>query len=156
MKTLSFIFLLAFSIGCKKSDPNVINISAVTNILLEDQQGNNLLTSPAKINIKEIQLYYVIDGKRVSAYNALMDAPKGFEIMKDQNGKEVLRVYLNINQDKYPLTLIRFSESDTDTIKAEFIRKKGSILCSRIWYNEIIKWDVADPLAREEHFTVVK
>lgn len=155
MKIISFLILLVFAAGCKKID-GPVNISAAANILLLDTEGNNLLTSPQKVKIEDIQLYYVNDGQAVSANNGLMNAPKGFEIIKDQNGQEFLRVYLNINDDKYPLTLIRFSESDTDTIKTEFSRNNESVLCSKIWYNEILKWDVNDRSARDEQFTVVK
>jgi len=156
MRTLSLLFLLALTFGCKKSNSGDIDISAATNILLLDAQGNNLLVSPAKINVENIQVYYVKDGQTLSAYNGLMDTPKGVKVIKNQNGQEVLRVYLNTNEEEFPLTLIRFSESDTDTIKATFNRKNGSVLCSKIWHNEVLKWDVTDPQAGEEHFTIIK
>lgn len=136
MKTLStllFSFILLFCISCKK---NVDTVSRTVDITVLNQQGQNLLASPALYTKENINIYYVVNGQA-----QLYTGPnKGFFFSTDYNTTAApwMRIDLNFDRkEKYPLTLIKFGNTKTDTIKAKFKITKHLIELQTIWFNGV-------------------
>lgn len=146
------VFLFAFS--CKKESVESVNIEANARILLMDNQSRNLLAEPIAIDINNINIYYVINGKQVLQNNGNLDYPKSFRIINDQDGENVLDVFLNNSNEPMPVTLVSFGNSDVDTIRCEYRREKLSVICTKIWYNNDLKYDVKMNMDRK--FSVIK
>jgi len=157
MNILKLSFVLSFflfSFSCKKGSEDTVNIDARASILLLNNQSKNLLSEPVEIKYEDINIYYMIDGKKVLQYHGNLDYPKMFRIIQDKDGENILDVYLNITNEAMPVTLISFSDSETDTIRSEYRREKGSVICTKIWYNDELKFDINT--SSDHRFTVIK
>lgn len=133
----SFIFLL---FGCKNKTINSVVIDTHIDILLVSPTGDNLIDQN-EINDNNIKIYYLIDGKKELFSKGNLDYPKGYTIVKNSDNRNIFRLFPNDNQET-PITLIEFPNSDIDTIKCEFYKSSSSTICTQVWYNNVVKWDV--------------
>jgi hypothetical protein len=98
----------------------------------------------------------LIDENKELFYRGNFDYPRGYALLEDANGEKYLRLFLN-TQGELPVTLIQFNDTDIDTIECEFIRKNGNINCAKIWYNDVLEWNVKDKNSSENReITIIK
>lgn len=146
MKCL-LIVLVAFSIiSCSSEDTkNAVFISGGVEFNVLDIQGNDLLNPQIESNFnntENIKIYFVINGEAVLFDKPNLDLPKGYLIYKKEN-EDVYRMGLFVNlEGNTTTTLIKWNNTETDTIKCE-IERKGNyyISVSKVWYNNILKYD---------------
>jgi len=155
-KTYLLFFALALmSLSCTKRTDGPVIIEVDADILVMDEESDNLLESD-DLKTENLKIYYLINGKKTLYFNGNLDYPKGFTLIKNQDQESALRVFLNTDIHT-PVTLIEYREGNTDTIKAAFNRKGASIRCTKIWYNEVLKWDAESRQFPEfRTFTVIK
>ena len=133
LPTVAILLIALFLSSCKNSGP----YSIMVDITVLDQQGENLLASPVGYKRENIDIYYVIDGK-AQLYNP--NTNKGFQLFKDLNNNEVIRIDLNHDRkQKYPLTLVKFGTSTVDTLKAKFKHTSHSSELQTVWLNGVQK-----------------
>lgn len=146
MKCL-LIVLVAFSIiSCSSEDiKNAVFISGGVEFNVLDIQGNDLLNPQIESNFnntENIKIYFVINGEAVLFDKPNLDLPKGYLIYKKEN-EDVYRMGLFVNlEGNTTTTLIKWNNTETDTIKCE-IERKGNyyISVSKVWYNNVLKYD---------------
>lgn len=146
MKCL-LIVLVAFSIiSCSSEDTkNAVFISGGVEFNVLDIQGNDLLNPQIESNFnitENIKIYFVINGEAVLFDKPNLDLPKGYLIYKKEN-EDVYRMGLFVNlEGNTTTTLIKWNNTETDTIKCE-IERKGNyyISVSKVWYNNVLKYD---------------
>ena len=146
MKCL-LIVLVAFSIiSCSFEDiKNAVFISGGVEFNVLDIQGNDLLNPQIESNFnntENIKIYFVINGEAVLFDKPNLDLPKGYLIYKKEN-EDVYRMGLFVNlEGNTTTTLIKWNNTETDTIKCE-IERKGNyyISVSKVWYNNVLKYD---------------
>lgn len=140
---LSLLALTTIFIACEK-DINSTYIDTSISILLVNEQNQNLLAPPAIINSSDINLYYLVNGVPQLFNKPTADAPKGFLINKDPEGRTLLRIFPNDSDEKFPITLLKIGNSTMDTIKCENDKKGSHYLSSiRVWHNGVLKYDIA-------------
>lgn len=157
MKCL-LIVLVAFSIiSCSSEDiKNAVFISGGVEFNVLDIQGNDLLNPQIESNFnntENIKIYFVINGEAVLFDKPNLDLPKGYLIYKKEN-EDVYRMGLFVNlEGNTTTTLIKWNNTETDTIKCE-IERKGNyyISVSKVWYNNVLKYDCDG----EIYFEIVK
>jgi hypothetical protein len=60
------------------------------------------------------------------------------------------------NTDKstsYPITYIKWSEMDADTLKCKIDRNGSSVICKKVWLNNKLVWQSYDT---ERFFEIIK
>ncbi len=135
-----FLFVLFCLFSCEESKTCCTIINNEINLSVQNQQGKNLLSSPALFTKNNIETYHVINGKAQVFSQPNLDAEKGFLLLKDGNGKEFVRVFPYYNKkEKTSLTLIKFSDTKTDTLECEFKFSGSSVLLQKVWYNGVLK-----------------
>ena len=157
MKT-PFLALLSILCGfsCKKSTDNAVVIDAIVNIQIVDGQNKNLIGEASSVYFNDLKIYYLIDENKELFYRGNFDYPRGYALLEDANGEKYLRLFLN-TQGELPVTLIQFNDTDIDTIECEFIRKNGNINCAKIWYNDVLEWNIKDKNSSENReITIIK
>jgi len=157
MKTPILLLLLIVSgFSCKKSTDNAVVIDINVDIQLVDDQDKNLIDQVPSVDFNDLKIYYVVNGKKDLFYNGNYGYPKGYGILESLNGDKYLRLFPN-TKGEMPVTLIQFNETDIDTVKCEFYKKESNIICTKVWYNNVLKWDVADKNSSEtREITIVK
>ncbi|MES2417571.1 MAG: hypothetical protein V4541_05255 [Bacteroidota bacterium] len=149
MKQLKLTLLtsmLFFFVACEKSAKDVYLTHI--DIAVLNQQGQNLIGAASTYNESNIKIYQIINGQPQLYNEPNLDADKGFSIINVETGNEKIRVFANymIRQPKSEI-LIKFGNTQVDTINCEFSINEGSAFLEKVWYNGVLK-------SRE--FTIIK
>jgi hypothetical protein len=122
-------------------------ISIDLDIKFENAEGINLTNSESGINVGNITVSYFTK----SVWHPVANA-----IPIDREGEQYIRLFLNpeANDENTSETRIDFLSGESDIIKAELSTSSNSILLEKVWYNEVMKWDVDQ--RTERVITVVK
>jgi hypothetical protein len=148
MKQLTIFFFIAgiaSILSC--NNDNIIKgviVDVGVNIFLKDEQGENLLNT-SNYNSDNFKIFHEIDGQKIEVYNPLMDSPKGFSIINENNLKYI---NLSMNMDEnvaIPITYIQWNDTDTDTLKTTYSRKENSVIWNKLWLNNKVVWDSGTP-----------
>lgn len=146
MKYISIIFVFIFIVSCSSDETkNAVFIGGGVEFNVLDIQGNDLLNPQIESNFnntENIKIYFVINGEAVLFDKPNLDLPKGYLIYKKEN-EDVYRMGLFVNlEGNTTTTLIKWNNTETDTIKCE-IERKGNyyISVSKVWYNNVLKYD---------------
>lgn len=139
MKNLIVILAILMCSSCSKDDNNKEdNFSLYNSMLinLRDNQGNNILNTNSYLT-NNIKIFYVNNGVATEFYQPNLDNPKAYSII---NSGENLRIglSLNHNEEDFPVTYIKWNETDTDTIKAHYNRSENHILLDKVWINNVL------------------
>jgi hypothetical protein len=136
-----FVFGMLFS--CNKETPKSDVVDTQVDIIIEDSNGNNLLsgTTPSTINVDSIKLMYLINGNTHTVYNEHLDCQRNVCYIGDA-GSERVRIFPNdVAEEEYPITYINWGNGDTDTLKCHFVRKdngnESSVVCDSVWLNDV-------------------
>lgn len=149
----NFILLLMISFfSCNSNDenqPSATNIDAVVRFYVLNNQGDDLLNpnNQNSIDTDNLKIYEIINGEEVEVNNPNMDAPKGFWISPPEGKFDKYRLSLTLNileDSNTTITLLKWSESDLDSFKAELEKGEDYIICKKIWVNDIKVWDMIE------------
>lgn len=142
------LILAAVLLLCACSQDNPVPSSYVVDnyvdIYLKNEQGDNLLNT-SEFNSNEFKIFYLLNGNAVEIYNPQMDAPRNFFIITETD-PICMRLFLNdVASESFPITYIKWNETDTDTLKASFLRGENYVRCSGVWLNDELVWDQSTP-----------
>ncbi|MDR6843611.1 hypothetical protein [Flavobacterium granuli] len=164
MKNIYILFLVILCISCNDNDdPEIIDgvvINENVDVYLKNSAGENILGTD-KYPENSISIKYLIGGKEFGyGYNstgAILDNPKGFFIEKlsEQETGKGMRIFLNADSSEdYPITYLRWNETETDILKAKYKRMGGSVLLEKLWLNDVLVLGVEGQTTR--YITIVK
>ena len=151
MRQLILLLMISF-FSCSSNDenqPSATNIDAVVRFYVLNEQGDDLLNpnNQNSIETSNLKIYELINGKEVEVNNPNSDAPRGFWVSPPEGkfDKYSLGLTLNILEDSNTtITLLKWSESDSDSFKAELKKGDNYIICQKIWVNDIKVWDMIE------------
>lgn len=105
------------------------------------------------LNQNSFKVIYKINGERIEVNDKNLDYPKGFFVYQHENEYRI-RVFPNADKNSsYPITYIKWSEIDTDTLKCEMDRNGNSGICKKVWLNNELVWQAYDT---ERFFVIIK
>jgi len=142
---MKYLIILAFGMlfSCSKNNIDSEVIDTHVDIVVEDANGNNILSgaSPIFINPDSIELMYLINGNTQSVRNKDLDCPNSVCYISDL-GRERIRIFPNdSDKEEYPITYIKWGNGDFDTLKCHFVRKNNgnisSVVCDKVWFNDL-------------------
>lgn len=139
--------LLIFSCNSNKEDCFVMSTRVTMSVKSHD--GKDLLDpkNPNAFHENDIRLFYLKKGKKTRSDDPYVLSVDFF----DQRHEYVVGIHPNT---KFPITLIQWAESDTDTIKCKIERSDCSEICTQVWFNGKEKWKITDGTPR--FFEIVK
>ncbi len=150
MKNLMLLItsLLLFS-ACKKKANNVSKVFDVSVDFSVVNSNNEDLLNPENtdaFNQSQIGIYYDMDGEPVYYHNTnnyMADHPNAhFFYKEDTDSLYTIRIFLNSDKSvAYPITYIKWNETDMDTIKATYMRTENIMRLDSIWYNNNPIWN---------------
>lgn len=147
---ISILFTILISLfSCKKTKDVIVDIGIGINVV--NQQGQNLLSAPAVLNMDNIDVYYVENGVAKLFYNKDLGTPKAFKIL-GLSGSESIFLFPNEVNEDFPATLIKFGSLGTDTIKCQYQRTDGNLICTKVWLNGQLKYTYSG----ERTITIIK
>ncbi|SOU86995.1 hypothetical protein [Tenacibaculum dicentrarchi] len=140
MRNFILLFLSCiFLISCEDNNPSSTVIANFVDLSLSDKEGNDLLDPINKNGIKENEImhFYLVNGVKKEFYNSSYDSPKNILIYNEE-GKYFVRIFLNTIKDKNGevISLIQWSENDTDTIKATLQTTKNTTIIINPKFND--------------------
>lgn len=143
MKNLIFaipIVLVLMISSCSKEEHPFATVSQMTFIKLQDKQGNNLFdpSQEGYYDPRDIKIFYERNGKLEEFYHGNLDMPRNFRI----DPQEFDRDYIMALVVDSKITVIKWNETESDTIQAEFM--DGGIpnaIVTKIFLNGELKWD---------------
>lgn len=134
-----FSIVLFCLLSCEGSTNCCTIIDRDVNLTVQNQQGQNLLVSPAMFTKSNIETYHVINGQAQLFNQPNLDADKGFLVLEGTTGK-IIRIFPYFNKnEKISRTLIKFGDTKIDTIDCEFTFSGSSVLLQKVWYNGTLK-----------------
>lgn len=143
-KVLSLIALgLIIFISCKKTSDFSYTKDIKIEILLSDNEGFDLFDpeSYTYFNKDSIKIFYIINGVEVEINNTLLDPPRNFYVNYTR-GRFRLQLFPNHDiSEEFPITLIKFNQTATDTVRCSYERNSSSITCTKVWYNSNLAWE---------------
>jgi hypothetical protein len=143
MKPITLIIITAMAFFSCKKDKESLNIDTGIEINVKDNIGNDLLNPIFNNAFSEsnIKIYYLIDGEKKEVYNPNYTYPRNFRI-SEKEGVYYMTLWPNTTEkDEFPITYIKWNETDTDTIKCSFSRTENSVICIKVWYNGTLMWN---------------
>lgn len=160
------LFLMSFLLlsACKKETDKVSKVFDVDIDLSVINLNNEDLLSPENPNAfdqSQIGVFYDKDGEPIYYHNTnnnyISDHPNAhFFYKNDIDSLYSMRVYLNSDDSvNYPITYIKWNETDMDTIKASYVRTEKIIRLDSIWYNGNLIWNFSDASSRK-YFILIK
>ncbi|MBB6611034.1 hypothetical protein H7F15_08300 [Pontibacter sp. Tf4] len=141
LTSLLFVFLLLTS--CKSDDPEKAIVDTKIEMSVKDASGADMLdpTNANGYNAEEIEIFYVVDGVKQKVNNTDMDHPKGFHIFK-QGDTYRIRIFPNADfHSSFPVTIVKWNETNSDTIKCNIERTDNSQICKQVWVNDELAWE---------------
>ncbi|WP_298141784.1 hypothetical protein [Flavobacterium sp.] len=142
------IFLVLFS-SCSNDDkPTAANLDASVSIYLKDLENKNLINTSNFLS-ENYRIYHLIDGVSTEVYDTNMDNPRGFFINYETSPICMALTLNHSENEQFPITYVKWNETDTDTLKAQFDRGSENnvdyVVCQKLWLNDELVWDVTTP-----------
>lgn len=154
------IIFIAFALmisSCKKESDYTFNKDIKIEILLSDDEGEDLFNPESFFyyNKVSIKIFYLIDGQEVEMNNERLTPPRNFFLNYVQD-RHRMQLYPNHDAtEEFPVTLIKWNSSETDTIKCSFDRSSSTIICNKIWLNDELVWELTS-LNQNRSFEIIK
>jgi hypothetical protein len=150
------MLLIILCLSCKKY--GYVVISADVGIKVLNAQGQDLLNSPVIYDKNNIVVTLFKNGQ-AQQFNGSTD--KGFLLGKDASGLKILKVFLTlpnpVTKERSTVTLIQFGTAKPDTIRAEFEINGESTVCTKAWFNGVLKVKrTPGPTNFDRSFSIVK
>jgi len=162
MKTILSILILAFVFNsCKKEQTNGYVSDGSVYIRVQDKIGMDLLnqSNPGAYLKSDIKIFYLSKGVKEEVYHSNYDYPRNFYISEeaDSKGDFWMTLFLNSSADEaYPITYIKWSENDTDTLKCDVYRNEGLVSVQNIWLNDSLVWKAEDYSKGPRNIYIIK
>jgi len=168
-KLLIFLFLVLNITACSNSNseepeqPGAQTIvAAAVSLIFLNKDGEDLLNpaTPNYFPMKDINLYYLVDGKKIAAEEyAQVGGDRGKALTKERKPYRLaVYTYFNI-QDAIETktdglkigkstTLLELNDKITDTIKTEwhYNEKNGNTIVQKFWYNGILHENIFETI----------
>ena len=156
MKTMTILILTMLLYTSCKHEEDMVVISIALELSIIDEDGKDLLNpeNPNAIVEGDIKKSYLIDGEIEEVNNPLMDNPRGFRIFKHEHEYRIEFSLNDSESEEYPITYMEWNENDMDTIKCEIEKKSNSTICTKVWFNDELKWESSNQT--ERFFTIIK
>lgn len=141
MKTIYLLLALLLITGCDKQITSE-SFDVGIDILIFDQYGNDLLDikNPNFIDLSEVKIFYMINNQILEQYDPNLDCPSKICLFSEQ-GINSASLFPNPSEkEEFPITLIKWNNEKTDTVKCHFIRNNGNVTCDKVWYNGVQKF----------------
>lgn len=151
-KNLIILFAVLF-VGCSEENEPTIFETGVSIWIREDSSSNNLLNieNPNSFIREDIRVYSLdANGIKKELNTPNLDAPKNFSIDAYNNkgvNENLFKLYPYLgktNETEITTTLVEWRTGIVDTIKCEIYRNKGLTITNKVWYNDVLKYDIAD------------
>ncbi|HEX9650416.1 MAG TPA: hypothetical protein VGA21_07640 [Cyclobacteriaceae bacterium] len=145
--------MVLFSSCISEDDQFIVDVGI--GISVKGSIGEDLLDpeNPSSYKESDIKLHYLKNGQKQEVFFPNLDNPKGFGITQNQEGYRI-GILPNIDKtEEFPLTLIEWNSTDTDTIKCSIERKSNSEICTKVWLNENLVWEGYET---ERFFEIIK
>jgi hypothetical protein len=159
MKNLILFTIIFLVTSCNndKNEPNGFNLDANVNINLRSNEGLDLLNT-TKYNSNNFKVYYKINNEFIEQNHSHLDYPRQF-IIDTQRNPITMILFLNSSSiETYPITVIKWNETESDTLKTSFRRGSGNdgqfVICEKIWLNNILVWEINNK--NERQISIVK
>ena len=161
MNRLVFVLLVGIIMtGCKKSSDMEFFDTAI-NIIYQDTVGNDLLDTATASHyvVANMRLFYLINGEKVEFFKSNLDYPRGIRLLDYADTFKdtlILGVFPYEGEGTESeifetTTFLQLSDTDTDTIRCEMKKTENALYTTKVWYNDILKWDAGLRL-----FTIIK
>lgn len=148
--------LILFS--CNESDDatsqDSYNLENQAYISLVNSRGENLLdeTTPGAYSIKEMKLYYLINGESVEVTPdnfplgdlEITSAPRQLVVFTNASSENVVEetdTYKRVEN----LAYLQLNSTDTDTIKTQAQVGYSYFTLTKVWYNNQLIWSTENP-----------
>jgi hypothetical protein len=134
------LFSLVLLFSCNKEKTSGDDLDTAVDIFVEDANGNNLLVdgTPNAINFDAVKLIYLVDGDATEVYDERLDCPKFICHETSDKGSERVRIFPNTAEgEEFPITFINWGNGDMDTLKCHFVRSESSVVCDKVWLNDV-------------------
>jgi len=146
--------------SCESSENCCVNYEADIFLKVQDSNGKDLLAPDnGIIDSKSIKIFYLTSNDVKQEVNKPnLDSPKGYRVITqamDNSSDYKIQLFLNtdyINPQNLSYTYVKWNESSTDVIKAEFKRSGNNLSVVKVWVNDVVKWD----LSSDRAITIVK
>ena len=142
------IFCIVFLLSCQNNTNEDMENEPLANtifIKLKNLSGDDLLNPNVNgtYNTSEIKIFYKKDGVFEEFYNPNLDFPRNFNIgINNNTGNYEMFISLNYYlNDQNPITLIKWNDTDTDTVKADYYPNGKNNILQKVWYNNLLKLD---------------
>ena len=153
----SILLLSALFVACGKDDDCCTNVDTGIAISVKDEDGSDLLNpnNPNAFQEKDIEISHLVDGEKKEYFKPNRDTPKGFSIYQDSTiGSYIIQIVTDDDSSEdFPVTYVRWSADDTDTIRCEYQRTENSLVCTKVWFNNVVKWEAYET---GRYFEIVK
>ena len=154
-KLLSLLIISLLFTSCSDDEGNCCtNIDLGISIKYLNNSGENLFDKADGYNLSDITIYHNINGEWEEYYEGNLDYPKGITTVDREDGTYLLlfpsTTYV---ANTYSETKIEFSDTDFDIIKTEIEKTSNSEIVTKVWYNDIMKWESFET---ERMFEIVK
>lgn len=153
MKEIFIIIVFISLTSCQSEEPGLgVYFSGGSKIEILDAEGNNRLNPNYSdpILLENLDLYFLIEGKRELYYDADMDKPKGLDIYFDEHHKKWL---LSVPQNPHDLdnefisiSIVDFGDGTEGIIKGQWNKAMappsgGAFFVKKVWYNGELVYD---------------
>ena len=166
MRKIYILFVVILCISCNNNDgpENIQGVVLAENVdvYLKNSAGENILGTD-KYPENSISIKYLIRGKEFGyGYNttgAILDNPRGFfvEKLSEQETGKGMRIFLNADSsEEYPITYLRWNETETDILKAKYRRSNGSVILEKLWLNDVLVLGDEKQGQTTRYITIVK
>lgn len=160
MKLIIAFTLVLVLISCHDQNDCCGIASANIDISIVSENGTDLL-DPENLNSfneNHIRIYHLTDGEFEEVNLPNLDYPMGFFIIDDMPDSVYrIRIFGDVfNESEVVTSLVKWSDSDTDTLKYKVYRSEGgsTVGITKVWFNNIEVWDESSQT--ERYFEIIK
>lgn len=146
LAALLTILGLTTNSSCEKSIPT--NVDIVTHLVVLDDQSRNLLSpdTPGFLKKEDIRIFYLKNGALEEVYHPNYTWPRNFDIIKNDLGEYAMILVPDegTSNGEITSTIIKWNDSNQDTLKAQMIRFESNVSVtsiSKIWFNDVLLYD---------------
>lgn len=143
MKLLFFLIPAFFCLSCDKDEHQKFIVDTDIEFSVKDTMGNDLLNpiNQNSFDTDQISILYLKNDEKVRYFDEDMNHPKGFFIYKHENEFRI-RIFPNTNKNETnPVTFIKWSDADIDTVECIIKRTISSEICKKVWFNKELVWE---------------
>lgn len=174
MRKIILIFIASFCLllSCQKDEPEILeeetyeavyhtSLKFYIAFLTKDSTDLLDLSTPNYIKEEDVDIYYVVDGKKLRVYNPNEDITRRepFFIRRQGTGEDIyyghLVLYPYWPQDQSrATTIISIDGYSDDRLEYEFELVDDINKCTKIWYKDQLVWP--NNLSTARYFIIIK